>query len=159
MRLKRPRQTCCVFTVPPDANGRAHILQTHARNTENGAGLGPRSFRGRSINGRARRCNRRMARPRFKLACFQAAAARLPSRRTQSAARAISKRPPGEPPPKKRAELVLRSFRQIVLPRVQARPESTIAAHVLHSYVTVTPQLRHNYVYPQKIGNAIIFDR
>ena len=150
MRLKRPRQTCCVFTVPPDANGRSHILQTHARNTENGAGLGPRSFRGRPINGRARRCNRRMARPRFKLACFQAAAARLPSRRTQSAARAISKRPPGEPPPKKRAELVLRSFRQIVLPRVQARPESTIAAHVLHSYVTITPQLRHSYVCPLK---------
>lgn len=151
MRLKRPRQTCCVFTVPPDANGRAHILQTHARNTENGAGLGPRSFRGRPINGRARRCNRRMARPRFKLACFQAAAARLPSRRTQSAARAISKRPPRDAPPlKKGAELVLRSFRQTVLPRVQARPESTIAAHVLHSYVTVTPQLRHSYVYPPK---------
>ena len=149
MRLKRPRQTCCVFTVPPDANGRAHILQTHARNTENGAGLGPRSFRGRPINERTRRCNRRIARPRFNLACFQAAAARLPSRRTQSAARAISKRPPGEPK-KKRAELVLRSFRQIVLPRVQARPESTIAAHVLHSYVTITPQLRHNYVYPPK---------
>ena len=158
MRLKRPRQTCCVFTVPPDANGRAHILQTHALKTENGAGLGPRSFRGRPVNGRARRCNRRMARPRFKLACFQAAAARLPSRRTQSAARAISKRPPGDPPPKC-AELVLRSFRQIVLPRVQARPESTIAAHVLHSYVTVTPLLRHRYVYPQKIGNAIMFDK
>ena len=148
MRLKRPRQTCCVFTVPPDANGRAHILQTHARNTENGAGLGPRSFRGRPINGRARRCNRRMARPRFKLACFQAAAARLPSRRTQSAARAISKRPPGERhplPPKTRrigASELPPNCPSTRASTARIHNSCTRAAQLRHSYATVTSQLR-----------------
>ena len=80
-----------------------------------------------------------------------------PAGRNLPRAQSPSARP--ENPPK-RADVVLRSFRQIVLPRVQARPESTIAAHVLHSYVTVTPQLRHSYVYPPpKIGNAIMFDK
>ena len=142
------RQTCCVFTVPPDADGRARSLQTHARKTKNGAAELPRSAHQWE---RARRCNRRMAHLRFKPACFQAAAARLPSRRARSAASAISKRLSGEPPSKKELCRIGASELPPWLPSTRTNTAGlhnswTRAAQLRHSYVTVTSQLRHSYV-------------
>ena len=153
-RAGNPRKRCDLHALPPDllrvyrpARRRWSRAQSPNPYPENKK-TAQRNFRGRPINGSARAgatvawptCASNPPASKLPPRVYRPAGPDLPRAQSPSACR--------ENPPQKKscAELVLRSFRHGCLLRAQTRLDSTIAGHVLHSYVTVTSQLRHSYV-------------